>query len=377
VVPVRNLALQSETILPTGITVAFDDPGDSFILLAALAEDFTTLTRYLSGSFYGGTDVFSVTGDVTVTLGEDLFRRVTASAAMSSLVNLDANFSVTFSNDAAWSWGEIVDPKRYYNTMINTTGATFSNIRRYSKSYYEIGGVSAGVFYQLYYTDRPDFTLPQYEILDEDTGIETEVPGSRKRIPYYWYATALKAPPVGSGLAGNKPGSNWATDTRFDWPLYQNLGLDLLVRLPRVLPFQNPDGFTFNLPLGLGVTLFPNPDVFMQYYLSTVLFGMEIQRAIPKLNLFFRRFSIQAQYSHSAFNQNHSYEIFETQFFFTNLDDLAYSSLFTLAFVPELGINTGALVNAGLEVSLELRVPVPEDRLDPPYEFGINFRLRI
>jgi hypothetical protein len=295
-----------------GISFAFDDPGDTLIFVASAAWDFSTRNLYAAGTLLTGNDALLVDADYTFTYADERFSRSVARVSLSSLVDVGGNFTATFSNTAQWSGIEDLSQGGYSSRILDTAQIRLSNLRRYGKSYYATGGVTIAPFYQIYHTDTRS--------------------------------------------------------------LYQHVGLAASVSFPQLLPFRNPGGITVNLPFALGASLFPGPDTFLHYYASAVLFSAEIQRAIPYVSIFFRRFAIEAQYIHRTYRVNESFDVFRIGDLFSHIDSDPADDTLVFAFIPELGINTGALANVGFQVSMELQIDLKAEQFAPT--FGVTLGLR-
>ena len=84
---------------------------------------------------------------------------------------------------------------------------------------------------------------------------------------------------------------------RLPYSEYQNAGLSGRVKIPRLLPIQNADGWTNNLPLTLEAALFPAKGYYAAAKASAVLFAKEIQWAPNVLPLLYtNRFALSTSY---------------------------------------------------------------------------------
>jgi hypothetical protein len=138
---------------------------------------------------------------------------------------------------------------------------------------------------------------------------------------------------------------------------YQNAGVELILGFPRLLPFQNPRRLTLNLPFELDTVLFSSYSVFAQLTASTVLFSVEIQKGIPYATLFLRRFSIIPKYSRYY------------------LRDKSVAGIVTLSAATELGINTGALANVGVEIDCNFTWHIEQNQNTVP-KFSLTGKIR-
>ena len=79
------------------------------------------------------------------------------------------------------------------------------------------------------------------------------------------------------------------------WPSassWRNLGLSLSVRIPRLLPFETYGDSTWNWPLSYRFDLLPASDTYLSQELSILLYGREIQRALPWVRLYCYRMGV-------------------------------------------------------------------------------------
>ncbi|MDD7201954.1 MAG: hypothetical protein SPF89_11930 [Sphaerochaetaceae bacterium] len=79
------------------------------------------------------------------------------------------------------------------------------------------------------------------------------------------------------------------------WPStspWRNLGLSLFVRIPRLLPFETYGNSTWNWPLSYRFDLLPASDTYLSQELSILLYGREIQRALPWVRLYCYRMGV-------------------------------------------------------------------------------------
>lgn len=79
------------------------------------------------------------------------------------------------------------------------------------------------------------------------------------------------------------------------WPSsasWRNLGLSVSVRIPRLLPFETYGDSTWNWPLSYRFDLLPASDTYLSQELSILLYGREIQRALPWVRLYCYRMGV-------------------------------------------------------------------------------------
>jgi hypothetical protein len=134
-----------------------------------------------------------------------------------------------------------------------------------------------------------------------------------------------------------------------------------------------------NLPFTVGFSLFPRYDYFGYYYLTTVFLGTEIQRGIPGMSLFFRRFSIQGRYARYYKYKNPSQGWMQLSSLWDKIDTMHFTDEAVLSLVPEIGINTGVLTYVGIELSLDVifRRDDSKSDVDFPLSFGFSGRIRL
>ena len=76
-----------------------------------------------------------------------------------------------------------------------------------------------------------------------------------------------------------------------------NPGLNLHAVISNILPFDNPDWLTLNMPVFADAYLIPSDDTFLEAEIESVLFSVEIQKSLPVFPFYCRRFNVTAGYA--------------------------------------------------------------------------------
>lgn len=137
-----------------------------------------------------------------------------------------------------------------------------------------------------------------------------------------------------------------------------NLGFEAGFKIPNLLPFENPENITCNLPLTVQAYIFPSIAKFMTFDATLVLFATEVQKGTYDflLPLYLNRFYITAKYS-SALNYSSLVNMAacNPDGLRQGLDGAVYSDSVGIGFVMGLTINTGYFVQLGtLNVGADL-----------------------
>lgn len=140
-----------------------------------------------------------------------------------------------------------------------------------------------------------------------------------------------------------------------------NLAAGLKIRLPRLLPFSSKTGFTWNLPVTLDYILLPSSSIYgyacrdtyrgMPFFdgrVETVLFGVDVQKAIPFLEaLFVNDLYISAGYActgDAAHVVKSGFQPFNLGTYYSSLFDgkgFYYDSVYLktgIEFTPNIGL---------------------------------------
>lgn len=148
-----------------------------------------------------------------------------------------------------------------------------------------------------------------------------------------------------------------------------NLGLETGFKLPYLIPFENPENVTLNLPFSASFAIFPNISKFMNCKASVVLFAMEVQQGTERFffPLYLNRFTVTASYSGSLYYSN------KINMTIANLDMLeagllnsVYTDSISLGFEMGITINTGFLqqlevLNIGADLIFDINQRFPDN----------------
>ena len=137
-----------------------------------------------------------------------------------------------------------------------------------------------------------------------------------------------------------------------------NIGIEAGFRLPNILPFENPQNITCNLPLICQINLFPAVNRFLTFDATVILFNIEVQKGTYNffLPLYLNRFYVTAKYSSSLYySRPLNMAIFNPESLKNSLNGAFYSDSVGIGFVMALTVNTGYFVQIGtLNVSADL-----------------------
>ncbi len=121
--------------------------------------------------------------------------------------------------------------------------------------------------------------------------------------------------------------------------LYYGHILHAKVYIPRLLPFQNPNRFSVNLPFSLEFSYFNRFTALWEAGTNVVLFSYDIQDALSFMHLFFQRVTLDTQATYTKYKEIQDTFILTT-------------SLFTSATI-NIGILTNSPVDIGVSVLWE------------------------
>ena len=136
-----------------------------------------------------------------------------------------------------------------------------------------------------------------------------------------------------------------------------------------MIPFENPENVTLNLPFSASFAIFPNISKFMNCKASVVLFAMEVQQGTERFffPLYLNRFTVTASYSGSLYYSN------KINMTIANLDMLeagllnsVYTDSISLGFEMGITINTGFLqqlevLNIGADLIFDINQRFPDN----------------
>lgn len=162
---------------------------------------------------------------------------------------------------------------------------------------------------------------------------------------------------------------------KYNESTYASAGLDAGFRLPRLLPLAYDPRLTYNLPLTVSASLFKNPSDFVTLNVSTLLFSSEIQKGLPSVPFYVKRFAVTGGWSFwsgtpSGYRFN-SWSIFNTDTLFDEFSTLEKTSAVTgsmyFTVSPDIGNMSSANFNLGVSGKYYLR----NDLSDKNYEVSI------
>lgn len=147
------------------------------------------------------------------------------------------------------------------------------------------------------------------------------------------------------------------------------------IAIPKLIPISCKDFFVYNLPLTLNLALFKKSDCFFSASCDTIIFAMDIQKAIPFLSaIFVNRFYFSAGYSISILCDKMSFGIakFETlakDAFAGKLERTDYARFCgTLALTPNFGVFADSIFYTELKFETRYYFSRPRNR-DTPWDF--------
>lgn len=137
-----------------------------------------------------------------------------------------------------------------------------------------------------------------------------------------------------------------------------NLGLNFGFTVPNILPFENPEDMTCNLPLTFDANIFPDISKAADYSCKLVLFSKEVQQGTSHffLPLYMNRFYISASYAGALYYKDKiNMAILDLPKTMSVLENSTYADTVGLGFNIAFTINTGDLVKLGvLDLGAEL-----------------------
>lgn len=130
-----------------------------------------------------------------------------------------------------------------------------------------------------------------------------------------------------------------------------NIGLQAGFKLPNIIPFDNPENITVNLPLSVSASIFPDIKRFVNFESSIVLFSMEVQNGTENffLPLYLNRFYFTAGYSGGVYYKDSmNMALCNLDIIPKVLESSYYADYVSLGFVLGFTLNTGYLQQAGV-----------------------------
>ncbi len=153
-------------------------------------------------------------------------------------------------------------------------------------------------------------------------------------------------------------------------------GYNAMVKIPRLLPFDSPYGFTLNLPLNVSAYLCPDFQSFFLGDAELTLFSAEIHKSVPLVPFYTNRFSVTSSYFYD-FRYKTSYENYINEDFIeifsdlNNKTDLVHGITASAFF--ELTPVIGNLVNLRTRLGVDFTYYFDSEKLNKnkPYEITI------
>lgn len=137
-----------------------------------------------------------------------------------------------------------------------------------------------------------------------------------------------------------------------------NLGLNFGFSVPKLLPFENPEHITCNLPFTFDANIFPDISRAFDFSCSAVLFSTEIQNGTKHffIPLYLNRLYLTASYSGKInYREKTDFAVGDLQNTLSRLRSSTYSDTVGLGFNIAFSVNTGDIVKIGvLEIGAEL-----------------------
>ncbi|HCA19841.1 MAG TPA: hypothetical protein DEO40_04125 [Treponema sp.] len=118
-----------------------------------------------------------------------------------------------------------------------------------------------------------------------------------------------------------------------------------VVTLPKIIPVDCAEGFTYNLPLKLRVFLAPQANCLVSAAADTVIFSAEIQKGLTFFPLYFNRIVLEGGYQMGLYDETSSVRIWNLSDSFASIGRMKYIDAVHLSLVMQATINTGALAN--------------------------------
>lgn len=303
--------------LPIGVTYISNNPWSSKNFIFAAGYSLLSNSGAIEANFSGGTatPIFQYSVSNQIEFDRYIFKQTTHNVSLSSTISFGRISSLTFSNSTTLFAGreslpftvpfidfgvlERKDAPLFFDGA-NVTSLLYSNIHKTGNGFYENLGMSA----QLLWTSE------------------------------YWRRFEKNAP------------NNF----------YNGLGFALGFAFPKLIPVKCKNGLTYNFPLSLRADLFPNRSTVHSHSAELVLFGAELQRAIPFL--YANRLAILFRYTGAFSFQNKSANFLQMNELANDFQtgELFYDANMRLLFHIELTPNFGFTATPQLRFGLDLGV---------------------
>lgn len=179
--------------------------------------------------------------------------------------------------------------------------------------------------------------------------------------------------------------SSWKQDVKsglnkYDEQTYASMGLSAGFRLARLLPVAYDPRITRNMPVSVSATLFNSPSDFFTFNATALLFASEIQKGIPFMPLFVKRFVVSGGWSfwngapeHYSFS---SWSLFQTKNLFDQFDFLDSVSAFTGSMYFTLSPDIANLSDASFNLGISGKYYMRNDLSDKKYEVSFMGTLK-
>lgn len=155
-----------------------------------------------------------------------------------------------------------------------------------------------------------------------------------------------------------------------------NIGVNTSLSLPQILPFNNPWGYTLNLPITIAAELIPDNDTFLDCHATTVLFGKEIQKQPGNSSLYIYRFKVTGGYEISWDKELPSMSILNSKSLFNQLPDMKNQQGITTAihfeWIPSIGVFASSNIDCGASFTWYLK----NEQNNKKYNFKIIFNMK-
>ena len=162
---------------------------------------------------------------------------------------------------------------------------------------------------------------------------------------------------------------------------YSQLYPAVKLSLPQILPVDNRNYFTFNLPVTFYGALVPTNNIFAEYETDAVLFSWEAQKGLGVIPFYVHNISLIASYSGEFVNfLNRDMEIFHLDEDFRELGSMQKNEYAGARIVFKSGINSGALASPSFYFSVSWGFQygltgINKGKLKDRFSVAMNFAL--
>lgn len=321
--------------LPIGVTYVSNNPWSSKNFIFAAGYSLLSNSGAIEANFSGGTStpLFQYAVSNQMEFDKRIFKQTTHTVRLSSAIPAGRISRFTFSNSISLFAGreslpftvpfidfgvlERKDAPLFFDGA-NVTSLLYSNIHKTGNGFYENLGMSA----QLLWTSE------------------------------YWRRFEKNAP------------NNF----------YNGLGFALGFAFPKLIPVKCKKGLTYNLPFAVRADLFPNRATFLSHSARLVLFGAELQHAVPLL--YANRLAFILGYTGGFFTKNADANFLRINDIVSDFEngDIFYEAdmllLFRLELTPNFGSAATPLLRFGINVGMDYNVMTGKTRV----AFGISLQ---